>query len=65
MKTVESMSMAIKCQDQMPTLNSSSYAVPEMRPPMAWCLMVVLLVHFAAHAGVVKLSAHKLGDLKE
>ena len=41
------------------------HAVLDMRPPMAWRLVVILLVHFAAHAGVVKLGAKELGDLQE
>ena len=36
-----------------------------MRPLTAWRLMVILLAHFAAHAGVAKLGAKELGNLQE
>ena len=42
-----------------------AHAVYEMWPPVAWCLMIILLVHFADHAGVAEFSAKELGYLQE
>ena len=32
---------------------------------MAWHLMIILLAHFAAHAGVMEFGAKELGYLQE
>ena len=54
---------------KVPGPNADTYellhAILEMRPLTAWHLVVILLVHFAAHTGVAKLGTKELGNLQE
>ena len=42
-----------------------AHAIYEMQPPTAWHLMIILLAHFAAHAGVMEFGTKELGYLQE
>ena len=41
------------------------HAILEVRPPVAWHLMVILLVQLATHVGVTKLGTEKFYDLEK